>query len=260
MRHEGGIGLGRISQERTRREKGRRAVGELCGCEGGGGGVGEAVLGEIVAVLVIAVLVVAAVLVVVGVVLLVLLADVEGFPFVHVGEVHEDVAFGLLVVVDVKHGASGGAVEGIAVLGLGDFLAVLIVEACEVLVVDVLDVDPLDLEEALELEGVVLPPEGEGLLMEAGLESGHALEHSALDCAEEEVSVDSVLLLPLPQLFQLGLVFDGGGPDAVLDGLSGREGTLWTLSSLPLRMTTPVAWDSVVRSMGELMDLRWGKA
>jgi hypothetical protein len=96
--------------------------------------------------------------------------------------------------------------------------------------------------------------------MEAGLQSGHTLEHSALDCAEKQISIDAVFLFPLPELLQLGLVLDGSGPDAVLDGLSGRRGTLWTLSSLPLRMTTPVAWDSAVRSMGELMDLRWGKA
>lgn len=35
------------------------------------------------------------------------------------------------------------------------------------LVVDVLDVDPFDLEVSLELERVVLPPEGKGLLMVA---------------------------------------------------------------------------------------------
>lgn len=34
-------------------------------------------------------------------------------------------------------------------------------------VIDVLDVDPLEFEIALELERVVLPPEGEGLLVVA---------------------------------------------------------------------------------------------
>lgn len=65
-------------------------------------------------------------------------------------------------------------------------------------IIDILDVDPLDLEVALELKRVVLPPKGEGLLVVGGLEASHALEHAALDCTEEEVSVCVVIELSLP--------------------------------------------------------------
>jgi hypothetical protein len=148
----------------------------------------------------------------------------------------------------VEDGAGGGTVEGVAVLGLGDFLAVLVVEAGEVLVVDVLDVEPLDLEEAFELERVVLPPEGEGLLVVAGSQPRHSLEHPALHSAEEQVGVDVAVHLPLPQLLDLSPVLGSGRPDAVLDGLRGGGSTLWTLSSLALRMTMPVTFCSASMS------------
>lgn len=53
------------------------------------------------------------------------------------------------------------------------------------LVIDVLDIHPLELEIALKFERMVFPPEGEGLLVIARLEPGDSFEHAALDCTEE---------------------------------------------------------------------------
>ena len=125
-------------------------------------------------------------------------------------------------------------------------------------VIDVFNVDPLYLEVALEFEGVILPPEGEGLLVVAGFQPGHAFKHTTFDCAEEEVGVGIVVEFALPELLYFVFIFGGGGPDAVLDGLSGGRCTLWTLSSLALRMTMPrMLWEWGC-SEG-LTVLRWGK-
>lgn len=126
------------------------------------------------------------------------LADVLRLPLVHVGEVNEDAAFCDFLIEDREHLEGGLAVEGIAVLGLDDLVALDVVQPREVFIIDILDIDPLDLEVALELERVVLPPEGEGLLVVGRFEAGDALEHAALDCAEEEVSVGVVIDLSLP--------------------------------------------------------------
>lgn len=126
------------------------------------------------------------------------LADVLRLPLVHIGEINEDASLCSFLIEDGEHLERGLAIEGIAVLGLDDFVAFDVVESCKVFIIDVLDVDPLDLEVALELERVVLPPEGEGLLVVGGLEAGNALEHAALDCAEEEVGVGVVIDLSLP--------------------------------------------------------------
>ena len=129
---------------------------------------------------------------------LVHLADVLRLPLVHIREVAEDAALGHLLIEDGEHLERGLAVERVAVLGLDDLVALDVVQPREVFIIDVLDVDPLDLEVALELERVVLPPEGEGLLVVGRLQPRHALEHAALHCAEEEVGVRVVIRLSLP--------------------------------------------------------------
>jgi hypothetical protein len=63
---------------------------------------------------------------------------------------------------------------------------------------------------------MVLPPEGEGLLVVCGFESGDAFEHAALDCAKEEVGVSVIIEFALPELFDLAFVLGGGCPDAFL--------------------------------------------
>lgn len=126
------------------------------------------------------------------------LADVLRLPLVHIGEINEDASLCYFLIEDGEHFERGLAVEGIAVLGLDDLVALNVVQPREVFIIDVLDVHPFDLEVALELERMVLPPEGEGLLVVGRLEAGNALEHAALDCAEEEVGVGVVIDLSLP--------------------------------------------------------------
>jgi len=94
-------------------------------------------------------------------------SDVFSLSFVHVGEIAEDGPLKLFGGYDFEHLAGDCSLHGVAVLALDDFLSLGVVEAGEVFVIDVFDVDPLYLEVALELEGVVLPPEGEGLLVVA---------------------------------------------------------------------------------------------
>ena len=53
------------------------------------------------------------------------------------------------------------------------------------LIVDILYVNPLNLEVALKFQCMVLPPEGESFLVIARFKPGDTFEHSTLDCAEE---------------------------------------------------------------------------
>jgi hypothetical protein len=69
-------------------------------------------------------------------------------------------------------------VEKIAVFGLDDLLIFHIVESTEMFVVDVLDVDPLNKEKALELKRMIFPPEREGFLVVIGCKPGDSLEHA----------------------------------------------------------------------------------
>ena len=107
-------------------------------------------------------------------------------------------------------------------------------------VVNILDEDPLNLEIALELEGVVLPPEGECFFVVSRPKPGDALEHPAFDCTEKEIGVGIVAQFPLPKLFYFVLVLGSGCPDAVFYCLGRPYITLWTLSSLALLMTIPM--------------------
>lgn len=109
-------------------------------------------------------------------------------------------------------------------------------------VVDVLDVDPFELEVALEFQRVVFPPERESFFVVARFESCDTFEHAAFDCAEEKVGVCVVIDFSLPKLFDLALVLGSGGPNAVLDGLRKMANTLCTLSSLALRITMPLTF------------------
>lgn len=94
-------------------------------------------------------------------------ADVLPLSLVHVCEISKDVPLGLLLTEDTEHLEGGLGVKAVAVLALDDLLALHVGQPCEMLVIDVLDVDPLDLEVPLEFERVVLPPVGESFLVVA---------------------------------------------------------------------------------------------
>ena len=78
------------------------------------------------------------------------LADVLSLPLVHIGEVNEYVALGLLLPEDIEHFESGVGVETVAVFALDHLLSVHVGQPCEVLVIHIFDVHPLDLEIAFE--------------------------------------------------------------------------------------------------------------
>jgi hypothetical protein len=141
------------------------------------------------------------------------------FPIVHFVEIVKNVPLDWAFPVNFQHFCCGFKIKVIAVLGLGYFLVFSVVKPIKVLVVDVLDVDPLNEEEALELKWVIFPPEGEGLFVVVGGQSCDTLEHAGLDNAEEEVDLSSVFLVFLPQWLKFSLVLGSGGPNAVLDGL-----------------------------------------
>jgi len=134
------------------------------------------------------------------------------------------------------------AFKRVAILRFDHFVALSVVQSRKVLVVDVFDVDPFELEVSFELERVVLPPEGESFFMVARLESSDTFEHTAFDCTEEEVGVCVVIDFALPQLFDFTLILGSGCPDAVLNGLHQTIATLCTLSSLALLMTIPLTF------------------
>jgi hypothetical protein len=66
------------------------------------------------------------------------------------------------------------------------------------LVINIFDIDPFDLEVPLELKRMIFPPKGKGFLVVAGLESCHAFEHPTFDCAKEEISIGVVINFTLP--------------------------------------------------------------
>lgn len=144
---------------------------------------------------------------------LVLLASIEEV------EAGEDALVFLVVFEDLEDFTSGLLGDVVTVLAFDEVFALLIHQPVEVLVRDVLDVDPLQLEVPLELAMGIFPPKGEGLLVIARNEAGHTLEMAALDSAEEQVGVDLVLHVVTPVLLELMLVSVCRGPDPILDGL-----------------------------------------
>jgi hypothetical protein len=53
------------------------------------------------------------------------------------------------------------------------------------LIVYILNVNPLYLEVAFKFKGMVFPPKRESFLVVARFEPGYTFEHSTFDCAEE---------------------------------------------------------------------------
>jgi hypothetical protein len=93
--------------------------------------------------------------------------DVLHLTLVHVCKIAKNGSLGLFACENFKHFASRMGINSVTVLTLNDLLSLGIVESAEMLVVDVFDIDPFDFEIALEFQRMVLPPEGEGLLMVA---------------------------------------------------------------------------------------------
>lgn len=129
---------------------------------------------------------------------LVHLTDVLGLTLVHIREVHKYAPLGYFLIEDGHHFKRCLAIKRIAILGLYYLIALDVVQARKMFIIDVLDIDPLDLEVSLELEGMIFPPEWEGFLMIGRFESGYSLKHAAFDCAEEEVGIGVVMDFSLP--------------------------------------------------------------
>ena len=84
---------------------------------------------------------------------------------------------------------------------------------------DIFDVQPFNVEVALELSMLILPPERERFFMIARSQPCNPLEVPTFDGAKEQVGIDPFPLVVLPILLKFVLIFIGGGPDSVLDGL-----------------------------------------
>lgn len=138
---------------------------------------------------------------------------------VHLVKIVKDVSFKWFFLINFEHFVSSFIVKEITVLGLGDLLVFNIVEAIKMFIVDVLDVDPLDDEEPLELHWVVLPPEGERLFVVIRSQPGNSFKHSWLHDTEKQVNFSLVLEVFLPELLKLSLVLRCSCPDSVFDCL-----------------------------------------
>ena len=84
---------------------------------------------------------------------------------------------------------------------------------------DIFDIQPLDVKVALELAMLILPPERERFFMIARSQPCNSLEVPTFDGAKEQVGIDPFPLVVLPILLEFVLIFIGGGPDSILDGL-----------------------------------------
>lgn len=87
------------------------------------------------------------------------------------------------------------------------------------LVVDILEEQPLDLEVTFELESMILPPERKGLIMVARSQSGHTFKHPALHHTEEQVGIGGLLLVLQIDFLQLLSILGCSSPDPVLYSL-----------------------------------------
>lgn len=95
-------------------------------------------------------------------------------------------ALALFVVLEDLQNLLGGLFGNVvAVFALYEFLSLLVEDAIKVLVVDVLNVDPLEFEVALELAVLILPPEREGLVVVARNQASDTLKMTTLDSTEE---------------------------------------------------------------------------
>lgn len=87
----------------------------------------------------------------------------------------------------------------------------------EVLVDDILDLQPLNVEVTFPLFG--LPPEGEGFILVPGCEFGDTNKLTALHHAVEEKDFDALLLSIVVCLRELLIILLAGCPYAILDAL-----------------------------------------
>lgn len=68
------------------------------------------------------------------------------------------------------------------------------------LVVDVLDINPLNQEKTFEFQRVVFPPKGEGFFVISRSESCYSFEHTRFDHAEKQIHFCLVFEVLLPKL------------------------------------------------------------
>lgn len=111
-------------------------------------------------------------------------------------------------------------IKSIAILRLNNLISFDIIQSREVLIIDILDVDPLNLEVSFELQCMVLPPKGESFFVICRFESSYTFEHAALHRAKEQVGVRIIINFSLPELFDLAFILWSGCPNAVLNSLS----------------------------------------
>ena len=76
--------------------------------------------------------------------------NILGFSLIHKGKIHEDIPLKRFFVKDLEHFLGGLAINDVTIFGYCNILAFLIVESHEVFVVDILDINPLNLEVPLE--------------------------------------------------------------------------------------------------------------
>lgn len=128
----------------------------------------------------------------------------------------------------------------------------------EILVDDVLDLDPLHIEVSLPLLG--LPPERERFFTVRGQQLSDAHKLATLDHAVEQKHWSTLFLGLLEFLGQFLIIFLARSPDAILDTLKQCVvvDTLWISSSLLERMTKVYAC-SKSDALNALMPTNEGK-
>lgn len=126
------------------------------------------------------------------------------------------------------------------------------------LVIDILYVDPFDFEISFELQCMIFPPKRESFFVICRFESCNSFEHSTLYGAKEQIGISIIINFSLPKLFDLTFIFWSSGPNTILNGLCEKRYTLWTLSSLALRITMPVMFCYDYTVWCVLTCLRWG--
>jgi hypothetical protein len=84
-------------------------------------------------------------------------------------------------------------------------------------VVDILDVNPLDIEMALELTVLVLPPIRKCLIIIARGQSSYPLEVTAFHSAKEQICMDFLVEILAPILLKFVLVTMSSCPHSILN-------------------------------------------
>lgn len=92
-------------------------------------------------------------------------SDILRLSFVHIGKIHEDVPFALLICKHFQHFVGGFTIQSIAIFAFHHLFTLIVVKTSKMLIIDVLYVYPFNLEITLELECMIFPPEGKSLLM-----------------------------------------------------------------------------------------------